>query len=930
MALLPLGKGWSMDALRFGIESDVPPDGRAVAGTLANGLHYHILPHGEPPGRVSLRLIVGTGSLAERDDQRGLAHFLEHVAFCGSENFPGGDLVEYLQRQGVRYGHHSNAYTGFEETVYQLDLPRADRQSVKEGLAVLRDFLAGLTLADGEVRRERGVILSELLHVDSPDYRELLARYQFLFPETILPQRFPIGERSVIEAMDGKRMREFYETFYAPGNCAVVAVGDVDPAMVKRSIALVFGDIPAKASPPPVNLGSLKSTGLRVVLHRDPELPQARVSIVALEPLAGYGDSQGTRAEELRQRLGNWVLTRRLERLAKEQGAAFYDGGSCSFTMLRNCLRLTQLQLTCEPAKVSAALRIATEELRRALEFPFTQLEVDRAARAILKILDNAAEQEDSLRSDQLIGAWVEAITAERVPTSARWDAELAHLVLDGVGAQAVWESFCRLWVPKNRHIFLSGDLAETFNEDAVRSTHGRAQRIILSPWEEPEEQAFAYENFGTPAEPVERFHDEDLQLYRYRFANGVRLNVRPTDFEAGQVRVRLRVGQGLLNEPSDGLGRFADWAFVEGGLGQHSWEELRSLLAGHTVQVHFSTGVEAFFLGGRTTRDDLPLQLRLLTAFIQDPGFRGEGEREARKAIAQVYPTLLHTPEGAMARVGDRFLHCGDHRFGFPERRELERLSADDLRRWLIPELAEGYVEVSVVGDVEQDAVVAAVGETLGALPKRDGLPAPRDVPMGIPVGQDANFTYDSEIPKGLVQVFWATDDQWNGEQRRRLDLLADILQDRLRARIRKELGDTYSPHVFHSASATFKGYGLLRAEVLSDVDRIHDVAYFINAIAEDLRESGPGEDEFLRAKLPAISEVREQLRRNSYWIGAIDGVQAQPERLELLRTLLPFYEGVRREDLLPVLPFLGDERRMIIKIYPSERSPSPSGALR
>ncbi|MDR2029961.1 MAG: insulinase family protein [Puniceicoccales bacterium] len=918
---LSLGNGWAMDALRFAIPSDVPVDVRARMGSLPNGLHYHILPHGEPPGRVSLRLIIGSGSLVEREDQRGLAHYLEHIAFCGSENFPGGDLVEYLQRQGVRFGHHSNAYTGFEETVYQLELPKTDRQSVKEGLVVLRDFLAGLTIAEAEVRRERGVILSELLHIDSPDYREALARYNFLFPNAVLSKRFPIGERSVVESMDAKKMRKFYETFYVPGNAAVVVVGDVDPVAVERAIALVFGDIAAGSPPPAVDLGTLEVEGLRVALHREPELPQARIIIATQELLDGCGDCQDLRGEELRQKLGHWVLTRRLEQLAKAHGAVFFDGGSHSTVNLRSGLHLTQLQLTCCPEKICAALPVAEEELRRALEFPFSQAEVDRAARSILKNLDDLGEQEDSLRSDKLIGKTVDAITSERVPSSASWDATFAHAILDGVAAETVWQSFCRLWAPQNRSIFLAGNFPETLREETVRTIYGRSQRTMLTPWDGQVDAPFAYENFGSPSAVVEQWQDEDLQLHRYRFANGMRLNVRPTDFETGQVRFRLRVGHGLLTEPLAGLAHFADWAFVEGGLGRHSWEDLRNMLVGHSVQVNFSAGVDAFLFSGRSTRSDLLLQLQLLAAFLQDPGYREEGEREAGKAIAQVYPALLHTPDGAMVRRGEMFLHGGDRRFGFPEQVEMERLTMADLRLWLTPQLRNGYCELSIVGDVDVDGVVDAVAKTLGALPTRTGLPPPRDVPMTIPAGQNANFSYESDIPKGLLLVLWATDDCWDIGQKRRLDLLADILQDRLRARIRKELGDTYSPHVSHHASTTFKGYGLLRAEVLAEVDRIHDVAYFVHSIAEDLRCEGMGEDEFLRAKLPAISEIQEQLRHNSYWLNAIDGIQARPERLEFIRTLLPFYEQLERKDLLSVLPFLKEERRMILKICPEER---------
>jgi zinc protease len=384
---------------------------------------------------------------------------------------------------------------------------------------------------------------------------------------------------------------------------------------------------------------------------------------------------------------------------------------------------------------------------------------------------------------------------------------------------------------------------------------------------------------------------------------------------------VRVRVGEGLLSEPADvpGLSRFANWAFVEGGLGKYSWEELRDLLAGHLVQVHFLTGPDAFFLSGRTTAEDFPLQMQLLAAYIQDAGFRNEGEREAQKIVAQVFPELSHTVEGVLMDGGDRFLHGNDPRFGFPRQTQLESYTMKDLRNWLLPQLREGYMEVTVVGDVDVERVTRVVGDTLGALPQRRKDAPAIGVPMVLPMGESVNLTYETEIPKGLIQLCWATDDGWNVEQKRCLDLLADLLEDRMRLRIRKEMGDTYSPAAGHVSSLTFKNYGYLYVSALVDQERINDIAFIAREIAGELRANGVDEDEFNRVWQPALTEVRELLRKNNYWLNGVDGVQAYPAKLEFLRTLLPFYEKVRKTDVEAVLKFLSEKRQILMKIRPN-----------
>ncbi|MDR3317144.1 MAG: insulinase family protein [Puniceicoccales bacterium] len=911
-----------MDALKFEWTSDIPIDGDVIAGKLSNGLHYFILPHGEPPERVSLRLIVGAGSLMEREGQRGLAHFLEHIAFCGSENFSRGDLIEYLQRMGMRFGHHSNASTGFSETVYKLELPSGGRQVLKDGLLVFRDYLTALEIDNSEIARERGVILSELRHIDSPQYRDAVERYRFLFPNAILGERFPIGDRSVIEEVDAAAMREFYETFYSPSNAALVIVGAVDPGAVIRVLQLVFGDVSDRITPANYAIGTFEIAGTKVKVHRESELPQARINICCVQMLRDYTDSKANREELLLHQVANRALTRRLEILSKEENAPFFQGEADSNLILRGTALIAGTQLTCDPQRANDALRTAEQELRRVIEFGFTEEEISRARQEISTLYKNARTQAKSIRSDRLIDDWVADICAGAVPTSVEWDDDFAQKILEATTAQRAWESFQHLWSPKNRLVYISGNISSKFTEAVARSTYLRSQRMPLRAPTSEQRPAFAYADFGPTGTISQCDVDGGLQLRRSIFSNGVRLNVRRTDFEAKQVLVRIRFGHGLLSEPANrpGLAKFAEWAFVEGGLRKHSWEELKNLLAGHVLRVNFSAGTGAFFLSGKTTEEDLRLQLQLLAAYLCDAGFRPEGDREAQKSILQVYAELEHTADGALADGGERFLHSGDRRFGYPEQAAMDTYTMDDLRRWLEPQLRDGYVEISVVGDVDPAEVQKLVAETFGTLPDRSGKPIDLDTSVALPSGQNANLTYETTIPKGLVQLCWPTDDRWNISQKRRLDLLADIFDERLRVRVRKEMGDTYSPYAHHVSSAVLKHYGYILAGALVDADRVNDVAHAAREISRELRRGEFTEDEFLRVKMPALNQVREQLRKNSYWLNGIDGCQAYPQELDFLRTVLSFYENVRREDLDSILKFLDDEKCITIKVRPTE----------
>ena len=223
--------------------SDLKADPTTQFGTLENGVRYVILKNQEPPGRASLRLYMDVGSLMEEDDQQGMAHFLEHMAFNGSRNFPAGQMVEYFQRLGMAFGADTNAHTSFEETVYKLELPKVEEPLLVDAMKLFRDYLDGMNLNAEEIDKERGIILSEKLSRDSIDYRTMVEGYKFALPKSILPNRLPIGIEDTIKKMPRQRFVDFYSRWYTPKRACLVAVGDFpDTALVAKLIETHFGN----------------------------------------------------------------------------------------------------------------------------------------------------------------------------------------------------------------------------------------------------------------------------------------------------------------------------------------------------------------------------------------------------------------------------------------------------------------------------------------------------------------------------------------------------------------------------------------------------------------------------------------------------------------------------------------------------------------
>ena len=653
-------------------KSDLAPDSAAVWGRLPNGLRYVVMPGREPKNRASLRLVVGAGSLHETDDQRGLAHFLEHLAFNGSAHYPPGTLVEYLQRLGMSFGADTNAYTTFDATVYLLELPDTKAATLAEGFQVFADYAGGLLLAPREIDRERGVILSEKRTRDSVEYRSYVAEGEFLLGQSLFPKRQPIGETAVIERAPRAQFANYYDAWYRPENLAVVAVGDFDPAAVAGQIKTAFAPLAARApARPQPDLGRIATApGLQVKFHSEPEASRVIVSVQTVTPHAGEPDTAAVRLKQLPRSLALAMLDRRLSILAKKEGAPFTTGHTDvneSYKFYRNA----SIELTTKPENWGGALAAAEQELRRALEHGFQPVELREAVDNYRNDLEQAAKTASTRRSEELAGDLVNCLVHDEVFTHPQTNLELLRPALGRITADDCAQALREAWKADQRYVFVTGNLdlsKETGGaEKTIASVYDASRAVAVAPPEKAAEEAFAYSDFGPSGVVTHREHVADLDVDLVEFANGVCLDLKKTDFEADTIHLSIRIGAGRLIEPAaqPGLAFVSNLTFVTGGLGRHSIDDLQRLFAGKTVGLNFGVRDDALNLGGKTNREDLLAQLQLLTAFIVDAGYRPEAMRQAQKIIDQTYTRLAHTPNGPLQTEVPNRLANGDPRFG-------------------------------------------------------------------------------------------------------------------------------------------------------------------------------------------------------------------------------------------------------------------------
>ncbi|MBK5921735.1 hypothetical protein CCR80_11900 [Rhodothalassium salexigens] len=916
-------------------QSELTPDPGVRYGELDNGLRYAIVANEGPEGQASVRLHMRAGSMMEAADQRGLAHFLEHMAFNGSENVPEGEFTKMLERLGLKFGPDTNASTGPLSTAYMLELPEVGEETLSTALMLMRELADRLTLAEDAIDRERGVVLSERRVRNTPQRRYTQNLFDFLVPGTKLPAAVSVGDPEVLENAGPERFRAFYDGFYTPQRAFLVIAGDIDPDAIEARIETRFADWtqPEAAAPNP-DFGTpdpVQPTPQSVAGYfHDPDIPTI-VSLSMVKPYEARPDSAETRRQALLRQVANGIVSRRFARLARAEDAQFVQG-SAGYGPLYRVAERAAVTVVAEPDTWRDALMLAEQQLRAALQYGVTEAEIDEQLANIRTALKNAVDSAETRRNAVLASGVMGAYHGRSVFTHPETDLTLFEAAADTVTPEAVVGELRAMWQGGmiQAHLATSQELENP--AQAILAALRQSAQVEVTPPEGRDELSFAYTDFGAPGEVVARDTVEDLDFTQVRFANNVMLNVKRTDIEKGKVLASVRFGGGILSETPDqaGIDSLVSLGFVAGGLGAHSLDDLQRLMAGRNVGVQLGSGEDAFGYRSLTTPDDLMLQLQLWTAFMTDPAYRPEAEAQYLRTIAAVYDTLDATPGRVMQTRVEEIL-TGDQRLGLPSRDALDALSLDDLKAHLDPALERGAIEVNVVGDIDPDAVIEQVARTFGALDPRPADFADHGAgwDVSFPEPGRTTLTHAGAADQALVRVYWPAFDDEDLEKVRHMTLLSEVFQLRMTDKIREELGASYSPQTGASFSDAFDGFGYVFAGSEVDTADLDATVAVIEEIAADLARGTVEADELQRARQPILESLEEaRANENGYWINVLERSQTDPDDLTAHRQAEAHYESATVADLNALAKtYLVNDSAHVVAVVPGEGAGGDAG---
>ncbi len=780
----------------FLAELDFDPS--VITGQLPNGLRYYIRANSRPENRAELWLAVNAGSLLEDDDQLGLAHFVEHMAFNGTQNFEKQDLVDYLESIGMQFGPDINAFTSFDETVYTLTVPTDDETILKQAFQILQDWAQGVSFEGEEIDKERGVVIEEWRLGRGAQARIRDKQFPVLFKDSRYAERLPIGELEILEAAPHDAFRRFYKEWYRPDLMAVIAVGDFDPEVIKEKIHQHFGVLqgPDIARQRPLYPVPDHEETL-FAITTDPEATNTVVSVyykLEKRTQSRLGDYR----RQLVEQLYHAMFNARLDELRQQADPPFLFAFSTSAGLVRT--RDVYMQAAAvKDGEVLQGLDTLLTEVERVDRHGFTQGEFERMKSDFLRRYEQAYAERDKRESSTFAGEYMRHFLEEEPSPGIEIELQLVRDLLPTI-TLAELNKLADEWITEsNRVLLVSGpekqdvqlpdeaELAQVFESVEKREILAYVDRVRDKP---------LVEKLPAPGKVEETRQISEIGVTEWRLSNGPRVVLKPTDFKNDQILITAFSpgGDSLVQDEDFPSASFATAVLGEGGLGEFDQIELEKALAGTLASVApFISELEEG-LDGSASPQDLETMFQLLYLTVTAP----RADAQTFQSLMTRFQTFIENrrarPEAVFADE-IALVRYQDH----PRRRpptlelldQIDLGTAERIYRDRFSDISD--FTFFLVGNFDPDEIRPLVETYIGGLPSTGREETWRDVGATPITGPRIVEVEKGLEPKSQVRLIWSGPATWSREGQHDISSLADALQIRLREVLREDLGGVY-----------------------------------------------------------------------------------------------------------------------------------------
>ena len=868
----------------------VPFDTAIHTATLPNGLKYFVRQNDRPAKRVSLRLGVKAGSLNEADDQLGLAHLIEHMAFNGSAHFRPGELVKYFETMGARLGPHVNAYTGFDETVYMFDVPSDKPEIVEKVLTALSDFAGGLSLSQQETDKERGVVVEEWRGGLGAGSRIRDKQFPILFYHSRYADRLPIGKPEIIRNAPVARLRAFYDTWYRPDRMAVIAVGDIDVPQIERSIRSLFTPIKARAAaakPPDQTVPLHKE--LLVAVTTDPEVTRSTVSIERKRPRESE-QHVGDYRRQLIERMVERMMDARLGDLARKADAKFLGAG-VSFGNLSKTVSTFSMSAGVQDGRLEDGLAALATEAQRVKEYGFTASETDRAKQAIAAFYERAYNERDRTESPSFAAEYLRHFFVGEPTSGIAYEYQLVKQLLPTITTNDA-SALVKSMLTDDSRVVLAVSPQKTGikipSEADLQAALKSGASTSVEAWADNGTTREIMDKVPEPGAVMNRRTIHDLGVTVVRFSNGVEAWLKPTDFKNDQVLFTLNsLGGASLAAPADYPEATLSPAYIElSGAGGLRPGDIARSLTGKLVSANSYISLSTHGISGSAAPAQLETALQLFHQRFVAPG----NDPDAFGLLKRQLDAMVANRGRAPAQVfGEKVSQVNTSNHYTSEPMTAARIAALDRDKMVAfyHQLFANAADFSffMVGAFKVDEAIPLLARYVGSLPSTGQRTLKyRDVNLRFPESTQRVKVEQGREPRGQTVISFFADPAPDPVEQENINAATVVLDVALRDILREDLGQTYGVSVGLSQPLPQRGEGHIQIRFGAAPENIESMTARVMTEIARLQREGPSVDLTNRAKEAARRNYELALKQNNYWLGRLQSavtLAANPEEI-------------------------------------------------
>ena len=881
-------------------EKALPLDPAVRAGKLSNGFTYYIRHNEEPKNRVIFYLANKVGSVLESEDQRGLAHFMEHMSFNGTKHFPKNELIDYLQKAGVRFGADINAYTSFDETVYQLPLPSDDPKILQNGIQIMRDWAQGATLEPVEIDKERGVVLEEKRLGKGAGERMQRKYWPVILNNSRYAVRIPIGIDEVLNNFKPETIRKFYHDWYRPDLQALIVVGDVNVDQIEKAVKVKFGDL---KNPEHERIRTKYTVPLtsknQFIAVTDPEMTATSAELTFKRTGLPLHTAAQYREGMVRQ-LFNTMTNDRYGELQRQADPPFLQGGA-GFGSFMGGLDSYTISVVAKPGELEKGFKAVWKENERVRQYGFNSTELERAKTSYVNQFEAVLKEKNKTGSNNYVNEYLQYFLNGTAAPGIDYEYRLIKGYIAGITLAELNEIAKSAIKSTDRDIVVMApekDKAGLPNEQSFMNWINEIKADKIVEYKDETNKGNLLTSLPTPGKIISEQRDDKLGITTILFGNDVKVLLKPTDFKNNEISFSgFAPGGSSLYSDADFQSASAANLIPAFGIGNFNTTQLDKYLSGKQLSVRPFIGERSQGINGGAVINDLETSLQLLYAYFTEP----------RKDSLLFQNFITRSKAGLMNRAsspGSVFqdtvsavLGAYNIRRTGPTPEKIDQINLDKAYTIYKERFADasGFTFV-FVGSIDIAAIKPLLARYLGSLPALQKNEEAKDLHIHIPEGLIEKIVYKGTEPKATVRLIFSGQFDYSFDNIMKMDALKEVLQIRLTERLREDESGVYSPSARVSTVKYPQGNFNLSVSfgcAPQNVDKL--IASALDEISK-LRTSGPDEINLNKFKAEDERVMEIQLKTNDFWLGYLSGQLENKEPLdqfdqypEMLKRLKP-----------------------------------------